>query len=51
MPLPPELIEEPEETAVIGDIDAFMDYLESGQAERDWQERLAIRIRELDELF
>ena len=51
MPLPPELLEEPEETAVIGDVEAFMDYIDSGQAERDWHERIALRIRELEELF
>ena len=51
MPLPPELLEEPEDTTVIGDVEAFMDYLDSGQAERDWHERMALRIRELEELF
>ncbi len=51
MPLPPELLEVPEETAVIGDIDTFMEYVDSGQAERDWDERIAIRRRELEELF
>lgn len=51
MPLPPELLEEPEETAVIGDLDAFMQYIDSGQAEQDWHERIAIRLRELEELF
>lgn len=51
MPLPPELAELPEETTVIGDIDAFIDYLESGQALQDWNERIAQRVRELEELF
>jgi hypothetical protein len=51
MPLPPELLEAPEETTVIGDIDAFMDYIVSGQAEKDWHERIALRLRELEELF
>jgi hypothetical protein len=51
MPLPPELLEEPEETTVIGDVDAFIDYVISGQAERDWHERIALRLRELEELF
>jgi hypothetical protein len=50
MPLPPELAEELEDTAVVGDIDAFIDYIESGQAALDWQERMAMRLRELDEL-
>ena len=51
MPLPPELLDEPEDTAIIGDIDAFVGYIESGQAEQDWNERIAIRLRELEELF
>jgi hypothetical protein len=51
MPLPPELAELPEDTAVVGDLDAFMDYIESGQAQQDWNERLAQRIKELSELF
>jgi hypothetical protein len=51
MPLPPELAEAPEETTVIGDVDAFIEYLESGQAFQDWNERLAQRARELEELF
>ena len=51
MPLPSELLEEPEETAVVNDVEAFMDYIDSGQAERDWHERIALRIRELEELF
>jgi hypothetical protein len=50
MPLPPELLEEPEETTVVGDVEAFIAYVESGQALQDWEERLAIRLRELDEL-
>jgi hypothetical protein len=51
MPLPPELIEHPDDTTVIGDIDAFIEYLESGQALRDWNERLAATLRELEEIF
>jgi hypothetical protein len=51
MPLPLELLEHPEETAVIGDVDAFIDYIESGQALRDWHERIAAAMRELEELF
>jgi serine acetyltransferase len=39
------------ETAVIGDVDAFIDYVESGQALRDWHERIAVAMRELEELF
>jgi hypothetical protein len=51
MPLPPELAELPEDTAIVGDLEAFMDYLESGQALQDWNERLAQRLKELEELF
>ena len=51
MPLPPELAEHPEETAIIGDIEAFFKYLESGQALQDWNEHMAFRIKELEELF
>jgi hypothetical protein len=51
VPLPPELAEIPEETAVIGDVDAFIKYLESGQALQDWNERIAQRLKELEELF
>jgi hypothetical protein len=51
MALPPELIEEPADTAVVGDIDAFITYIESGRAQKDWQERLDLRLREFDELF
>lgn len=51
MPLPPELEKLPEDTAIVGDIEAFMDYIESGQAMQDWNERLAQRLKELEELF
>jgi hypothetical protein len=51
MPLPPELAEIAEETTVIGDVDAFMEYIESGQALQDWNERIAQRMKELEELF
>jgi hypothetical protein len=51
MPLPPELAELPDDTAVIGDLDAFMQYIESGQAFQDWNERIAQRAKELEELF
>jgi hypothetical protein len=44
MPLPLALVAAPEETTVLGDIDAFMIYVESGQAYRDWQ-RLQAPIR------
>jgi hypothetical protein len=38
--LPIELIEASDETAVVGDIDTFIEYVESGQALRDWHDRL-----------
>jgi hypothetical protein len=50
MPLPPELAEEHDDTTVVGDIDAFIAYVESGQAMLDWQERMALRLKELEEL-
>jgi len=46
--LPPELALTSEETTVVGDIDAFIEYVESGQALRDWHERLAILTEECD---
>ena len=46
--LPPELALASEETTVVGDIDAFIEYVESGQALRDWHERLAILTEECD---
>lgn len=44
MSLPLELVAAPEETTVVGDIDAFMVYVESGQAYQDWQ-RLQAPLR------
>lgn len=51
MPLPYELLETKEDTDVIGDVDKFIEYVELGQAEKDLEERLAIRHWELDQLF
>jgi hypothetical protein len=46
--LPAELAIAPEDTAIIGDVDAFIAYLENGQAMRDWHERLAVLTEECD---
>jgi len=46
--LPVELAIIHEETTVVGDVDAFIDYLESGQALRDWDDRLAVQTEECD---
>jgi len=51
MPLPVELLEEPAETTVVGDLEAFIAYVESGQARQDWYARLGERLKELEELF
>jgi hypothetical protein len=46
--IPPELALTSDETAVVGDIDAFIEYVESGQALRDWHERIAVLTEECD---
>ena len=46
--LPPELALTTEETTVVGDIDAFIAYVERGQALRAWHERLALLAEECD---
>jgi hypothetical protein len=46
--LPPELVNELDETTVVGDIDAFVAYIESGQALQDWYERLTMLAAEYD---
>jgi hypothetical protein len=46
--LPTELIEASDETEVIGDIDAFIEYVESGQALRDWHDRLGVIAEEYE---
>jgi hypothetical protein len=46
--MPIELAIAPEETMIVGDIDAFMTYFESGQARSDWDERLAAQTEECD---
>jgi hypothetical protein len=51
MPLPPELFDIDDDTAIVGDIDAFIAYVESSQALLDWQECIDLRLREFEELF
>jgi hypothetical protein len=51
MRFPPELTEHPDDTIVIGDVDAFIEYVESGQAFDDWNTRIAVATKELEELF
>lgn len=51
MQFPPELTEHPDDTVVIGDVDAFIEYVESGQAFDDWNTRIAVATKELEELF
>lgn len=51
MVFPAELIDEPNDTAVIGDLEAFMAYLESGQAWHDWQELCTTAHREFARCF
>jgi hypothetical protein len=48
VPLPSKLIDEPDNTAVIGDLDAFMAYVESGQAWQDWRTLQEAARKELD---
>ena len=48
MHLPTELFDEPDDTVIIGDLDAFMAYLESGQAWHDWHEMCATANQEID---
>ena len=46
--LPLELTEESDHTTVIGDIDTFIEYVESGQALRDWHDRLTAIAEEYE---
>lgn len=46
--MPVELRMEPEETTVIGDVDAFIAYIESGQDCLDWDDRVAVLTAECD---
>ena len=42
------LIKEPDDTAVIGDVDAFMTYLERGYALQDWRLLHKRALREIE---
>ncbi len=46
--MPAEIAVAPEEITVVGDVDAFIEYLENGQALRDWHERVAAQAEECD---
>ena len=46
--MPAELAVALEETTVVGDVDAFIEYLENGQALHDWHARLAAQAEECD---
>ena len=48
MPLPSELLDATDETTVVGDLEAFMVYLESGQAWQDWRRLHATAVQELE---
>ena len=48
---PPIFYTDQHDTNVIGDVDAFMVYLESGQAFQDWQEQLGSSARERELFF
>lgn len=47
-PLPVDMTYTPEETTVLGDIDAFIAYVESGQALTDWDARISSQTAECD---
>ena len=46
--MPAELAVALEDTTVVGDVDAFIEYLENGQALHDWHERRATQSEECD---
>jgi hypothetical protein len=46
--LPTEIVNELEDTTVVGDIDALIAYIESGQALEDWNTRMAALNAEYD---
>jgi hypothetical protein len=51
MHLPIEIEEMPADTVVMGDVDAFIAYVESGQALEEWQKCHAWALRELARCF
>ena len=48
MPLPRELWDVEDETAVVGDVDALIAYIESGNALSDWADRIMQVQREME---
>lgn len=48
MLFPDEFVDEPNETTVVGDLDAFMNYLENGQALQDWYALRQTACKELE---
>jgi hypothetical protein len=48
MHMPIEIQEMPADTTVMGDIDAFIAYIESGQALNEWQKCHAKALQEIE---
>ena len=40
-----------DDTVVIGDLNAFMQYVDTGLAYRDWQDRCEVAAREREDFF
>jgi hypothetical protein len=51
MTLPMPLNDETDDTAVIGDLDAFMTYVESGRALQDWHALCKAAAKEMDDFL
>ena len=51
MHLPIEIQEMPVDTTVMGDVDAFITYVESGQALDEWQKYHAKALQEIERCF
>ena len=49
MALHPSLV--PEATAVVGDIEELIAYIESGKAEGDWHERMRYQRQQFEDFF